>query len=135
MLDQFKERMECWNRGELDLMQDMYAEDGVFDVSAVFTDVAPRRGHQSMRRYWEELRETWQGLRTDPVEGFDVGEGRYVIDMRMWGKGQRSGIEVDQRFAFLYTFRPQDRKIVHAQMFPDVATAISAAESSAPQTA
>ena len=85
-------RFECWNRGELDLMQDMYAEDGVFDISAVFTDVAPIRGHQAMRRYWDELWETWEGIRLDPLEVFDVGEGRYVVDVRLWGKGKRSGV-------------------------------------------
>jgi ketosteroid isomerase-like protein len=135
MLDRFKERFECWNRGELDLMQDMYAEDGVFDVSAVFTDVAPMRGHERMRRYWNELWETWDGIRLDPIEVFDVGDGRYVVDVRLWGKGRRSGVEVDQRFAFVYTIRPEDEKIVHAQLLPDVAVAISMAESAASQPA
>ena len=135
MLDRFKERFECWNRHELDLMQDMYAEDGVFDVSAVFTDVAPMRGHERMRRYWNELWETWDGIRLDPIEVFDVGDGRYVVDVRLWGKGRRSGVEVDQRFAFVYTIRPEDEKIVHAQLLPDVAVAISMAESAASQPA
>ena len=116
-------------------MQAMYAEDGVFDVSAVFTDVAPLRGHQNMRRYWDEVWETWGGLRLDPVEAFDVGDWRYVVDVRLWGKGKRSGAEVDQRFAFLYTLRPEDGKIIRAQLLPDVAAAISAAESSPFQTA
>jgi ketosteroid isomerase-like protein len=116
-------------------MLGMYAEDAVFDVSAVFTDVAPVRGHQSIRRYWATLQETWEGIRVDPLEGFDVGEGRFVLDQRMWAKGQRSGIEVDQRFAMLYTFRPEDGKITHAQLLPDVATAISAAERVTPPEA
>jgi ketosteroid isomerase-like protein len=116
-------------------MQDMYAEDAVFDVSAVFTDVAPKRGHQAMRRYWNELWETWDGIRLDPVKAFDVGGGRYVVDVRLWGKGRRSGVEVDQRFAFLYTLRPEDERVIHAQLLPDVAAAISAAESAASQPA
>ena len=116
-------------------MQAMYAEDGVFDVSAVFADIAPARGHQNMRRQWEEVWETWGGLRLDPVEVFDVGDGRYVVDVRLWGKGKQSGAEVDQRFAFLYTLRPEDEKIIRAQLFSDVAAALSVAESSASQTA
>jgi ketosteroid isomerase-like protein len=116
-------------------MQDMYAEDAVFDVSAVFTDVAPLRGHQNMRRYWDEVWETWEGIRKDPLEVLDVGDGRYVVDVRLWGKGKRSGVEVDQRFAYLYTLRLEDEKIIRAQLFPDVTAAISVAESSAPQTA
>lgn len=131
----FEERFECWNRGELEPMLDMYAEDGVFDVSAVFTDVAPMRGHQNMLRYWNELRETWEGIRTDPVEMLNLGDGRYVLDLRLRGKGRRSGAEVDQRFAFLYTIRLEDRKVISAQLFPDVATAIAVAKPSASQTA
>ena len=116
-------------------MQAMYTEDCVFDVSAVFTDVPPLHGHQSMRRYWEEVWETWGGLRLDVLEAFDVGDHRYVVDVRLWGKGKRSGAEVDQRFAFLYTFSPEDEKFTRAQLLPDVATALSLAESSATQTA
>jgi hypothetical protein len=105
-------------------MLDMYAEDAVFDVSAVFTDVAPMRGSEEIRRYWNTLRDTWDGLRIDPLEGFYLGDGRLVIDQRMWGKGTRSGIGIDQRFAMLYKIRPEDGKAIHAQLLPDVETAI-----------
>ena len=109
-------------------MQEMYAEDATLDVSAVFTDVAPMRGHRSMHRYWHELRETWDGLRLDPREVLEVGDGRYVVDLRLWGRGKRSGAEVEQRLAFLYFIRPEDGKIIRAQLFPEVEAAISAGE-------
>jgi ketosteroid isomerase-like protein len=127
-----QERFDCWNRDEFEPMEEMYAEDAVFDASAVFTDVAPMRGKEDIRRYWHELRETWAGLRLDPVEVLDVGDGRYVADLRLWGKGRRSGAEVEQRLALLYTF--EDGKAIHIRMLPDVATALSEAESSASQT-
>lgn len=114
-------------------MQEPYADDAVFDVSAVFTDVAPIHGREEMVRYWHDLRETWQGMRFDPLEVLDAGNGHYVIDMRLWGKGQRSGAEVDQRFALLHTVRP-DGKVAYARLLPDVATAISLAESSTART-
>jgi ketosteroid isomerase-like protein len=130
-----EERFECWNRGEFDLMLEPYAEDAVFDLSAVFSDAEPVQGHPSMRRAWYELRETWDGLRLDPHELLDVGDWRYVADLRLWGKGKRSGAEVDQRFAMLYTVRPKDGKVVRAQLLPDLAAAISMAEASASQPA
>jgi ketosteroid isomerase-like protein len=126
-----QERFDCWNRDEFEPMEELYAEDVVFDVSAVFTDVSPKRGKEDTRRYWYELRETWAGLRLDPVEVLDLGDGRYVVDLRLWGQGKRSGAEVEQRFAFLYTVRPKDRKVIRAQLLADVTTALSAAESSA----
>jgi ketosteroid isomerase-like protein len=130
-----EERFACWNRGEFDLMLEPYAENAVFDVSAVFTDVAPVRGHEDMRRCWNELRQTWDGLRLDPVELLDVGDGRYVVDLRLWGKGRRSGVEVEQRFAMRYALRPEDGKVTSGQLLAGVAAAISAAESSASRPA
>jgi ketosteroid isomerase-like protein len=130
VLERLKVGFECWNGGELDLMQDMYAEDGEFDLSAVFTDTRPFRGHENMRRQWDETWETWEGVRQDPLEAFDVGDGRFVVDVRLWGKGKRSGAEVDQRFAYLYTIREADEKIVRCQLFPTVQAAIDAATAS-----
>ena len=137
VLDQLRvqERFDCWNRDEFELMEEMYAEDAVFDVSAVFTDVAPLRGKDQIRRYWHELRETWSGLRLDPVEVLDLGDGRYVADLRLWGKGNRSGVEVEQRLANFYIFDQENGKATYIQLLPDVATALSIAESSATQTA
>jgi hypothetical protein len=116
-------------------MLEMYADDAVFDVSAVFHDVEPMEGSANISGYWRTLRETWDGVRIDPLEGFDLGENRFVIDQRMWATGTRSKIEIDQRFAMLYTIRPEDGKVVHAELLPDVATAISAAKSAAAQIA
>jgi len=130
VLVRFKEGFECWNGGELDLMQDSYAEDGEFDMSAVFTDTTPFRGHESMRRQWDEMWETWEGIRMDPLEVFDIGRGRFVVDVRLWGKGKRSGAEVDQRFAYLYTLREADEKIVRCQLFLTVEAAIDSAKAS-----
>jgi ketosteroid isomerase-like protein len=123
ILERLKEGFECWNGGELDLMQDMYAEDGEVDLSAVFTDTQPVRGRESMRRYWDELWEIWEGIRMDPLEVFDVGGGRFVVDVRWWGKGKRSGAEVDQRLAYLYTLREADNKFVRLQLFPTIQAA------------
>ena len=121
-----EERFECFNRGELDMMIEPYAEDAVFDVSNVFTDLPPVQGHDALRRSWSELRETWGELRLDPRELLDVGDNRYVLDLRLSGKGRSSGAAAGQRFAFLYTLRGE--KIARAELFSDVDAAIAAAE-------
>jgi ketosteroid isomerase-like protein len=131
ILKRFNEGFECWNDGQLDLMQDMYAEDGEYDMSAVFTDTSPFRGRAAMRRQWDEMWEIWEGIRMDPLEVFDMGGWRFVVDVRLWGKGKRSGVEVDQRFAFLYTLREADQKIVRCQLFPRIEAAMDFAENTA----
>ena len=127
VLARIEEGWECWNDGDLDLMQDMYAEDAELDMSAAFTGMPPFKGHESMRRQWEELFETWDGLRMEPVKVHPVGDGRFVVDMRMWGRGRRSGVEVDQRLAFIYTFRREDLKVIRCQLFPTLDDAMAAA--------
>jgi hypothetical protein len=46
----------------------------------------------------------------------------------MWGKGVRSGAEVDQRVAYLYTLRDADNKIVCCQLMPSIEDAMTAAQ-------
>jgi ketosteroid isomerase-like protein len=115
-------------------MLDLYTDDAVFDVSNVFADVAPLRGHEEIRRYWRTLRETWDGLRFDPLAGYDLGENRVVVDQRMWATGTHSKIEIDQRVAMLYTIRPADQRITSAVLYTDLESAIAAAESRAAES-
>ena len=122
--ERFRQGFEWVNCRELDLMQEQYAEDAEFDVSAVFTGTGPYRGHESMRRQWEAMLETWEEIRFDPLEVFEVGEGRFVVDLRLWGTGRHSGAAVDQRFGCLYTIRPNDNKVVRLQLFPTVQAAM-----------
>jgi ketosteroid isomerase-like protein len=128
VLEQFKEVFDCWNTGDFDEMLDYYAEDGIFDVSAVFVDVAPAQGRTSIRRSFEALYGGLEGLRMDPVEVLSFGSGRYVAQMRLWGRGRRSGVEVDHLYGYLLTFRREDGKCLCGQMFPDVQSALAIAE-------
>jgi ketosteroid isomerase-like protein len=131
LLERVRRGYELWNCAEPDLMVDLYAEDGELDLSAVFSDMSPYRGHESMRRQIDAIWEAWEGVRIDPLDVFDVGGGRVVVDIRLWGKGKRSGVEIDQRFAFLYTFRAADNKIVRSQLFPTVQAAMDYARAAA----
>jgi ketosteroid isomerase-like protein len=130
IVERFKQAFEFWNCGEPDLMVGEYAEDGEVDLSAVFTGMAVFRGRDSMRRLLDEFWETWEGVRMEPLEVFDIGGGRFVVDLRFWGKGRRSGVEIDQRSAFLYTLRESDGKVVRSQLFPSVQAAMGYATGS-----
>jgi hypothetical protein len=121
------ENYEWWNGGEPELMLDSYVEEGELDLSAVFTDMPVLHGQESIRRRMDEFWEAWGGLRMESLEIRDVGGHRFVVDMRLSGKGRRSGVEVDQRFAWLYTLDPADNKVIRAQLFPSAAEAIDSA--------
>jgi ketosteroid isomerase-like protein len=125
LLDQFKEVFDCWNGGDYEQMLDHYAEEGILDISAVFVDIAPAQGHPSIRRSFEALHESLEGLRMDPVQVLSLGPGRYVAEMRLWGKGKSSGVEVDHRYGYLLTYRLEDGKCLRGQMFDDVPSALA----------
>jgi hypothetical protein len=95
--------------------------------------MSPIRGREAMVRHWREIWEVWEGLRMDPLDllaAGDAGPGRrfFVVPLRLWGKGRRSGVEIDQQFASLYTLREADQRIIRNQVFPTVEEAMAAAD-------
>jgi ketosteroid isomerase-like protein len=120
----FVEGWECYNRHDFDAMEAHYRADAVLDVSRVYLDERPRRGREEMRAYWEQMWEISAGLRMDPVEALDVGGERYVVVMRFGQRGKRSGADVEQRVALIYTLR--EGLIAQVDMFADRSDALRA---------
>ena len=127
VIARISESYEYWNDGEPELMLQEYAEDGELDLSAVFTDMPVFRGHEGIRAQIDAFWESWQGIRMDSLDVLDVGGGRFVVEARWWGKGRRSGAEVDQHIAWLYMVRESDGKIIRSQLFPSVEAAMDVA--------
>jgi ketosteroid isomerase-like protein len=61
----------------------------------------------------------------DPVEVIQADEDRFVVVVRLWGQSKPSGIQVEQRFAMLYTIR--DDKVFRLTVYPDREAALEAA--------
>jgi ketosteroid isomerase-like protein len=120
---------ECWHTGDLDLMIGMHARDAEVDLSAAFPDGRIWRGQAEMRGFWEDAWDAFDGIRMDPLEVVELDPSHYVVDVRLWGKGPRSGIEVDRRLAFLYTV--DDGLIVRSRLFADTDSALAAAGTTA----
>jgi SnoaL-like domain len=105
-------------------MLDMYAVYAVLDVSRVFVDENPRQGREDMRSYWEQMWDISGGMRSDPVEVLDVGEGRYLVLVAFGMVGKLSGVDVTGNGAGLYTLR--DGLIARLDLFADRETALEA---------
>jgi len=125
----FREGFECWNDGRIDEMAQMYREDAEFDTTQAFPDGSVYRGRDDMERFWNESWDAWEGVRIDPLDVLEAGGDRYVVPIRIWGKGRRTGIEVDQRFALLYALGT-DRRVATCRMFADESAALEAARGS-----
>ena len=84
------------------------------------------RGREGVRRFFtRDLFEGFDQFRAEPLSIEDLG-GEYVLVMvRYTGRGQSSGIEMDQMFASLYRMR--DGKTVTMRDYPSRAEALEAA--------
>jgi ketosteroid isomerase-like protein len=121
----FIEGWECYNRHDFDAMAALYSSDAVLDMSRVYLDERPRRGHEDMRAYWEEMWEISGGMRIEPVEVLDVGGDRYVVVVKYGQRGKRSGADVGQELACLYALH--DGLVARLDLFPDRDAALAAA--------
>jgi ketosteroid isomerase-like protein len=120
----FVEGFECYNRHDFDAMEAFYAPDAVSDFSRVFLDERPRKGRRDIRAFWDQLWDTSGGMSMRPVEVLDVGADRYVAVVAFGLRGKRSGVDVADRQAILYTMR--ENQVARLDVFPDRDAALEA---------
>ncbi len=120
----FVEGFDCYNRHDFDAMEAMYAPNAVSDFSRVFLDERPRQGRRDIRAFWDEMWDTSGGMSISPVEVLDVGDDRYVVLVAFGLRGRRSGVDVTERQAVLYTLR--ENLVVRLDVFPELDAALEA---------
>ena len=81
------------------------------------------RGHEGVRAYMQGLRDAWEKLDIS-IDGLrDVGE-RVLLLGHMTGRGEGSGIQIDQVLAIVADFR--DGKMFRLKSYFDQAEALKA---------
>jgi ketosteroid isomerase-like protein len=100
---------DAFNRRDLDTLRALFHRDGKayaarqqgaalgFDLEPVY------HGPDGFRRGLETWLDAWSVFRADLVELVDLGN-RVLLLHEYWGTGARSGMEVRQRNAQLYSF-------------------------------
>jgi ketosteroid isomerase-like protein len=111
---------EAHNRGDLDALVELYDPEAVFETLLLGT----HRGNEAIRLIHEENQKTLSGYDVVPVELIDVGD-KVVAVAQTVGTGPASEIAVDDRFAFVFTFKGE--RIVREQAFRNREEAIKAA--------
>ena len=124
MLVAFREGFECWNHGEIDPMLDSYEPQATVDMSRVLPDESVLHGQDAFRPFFHRLWDAWEGVRYDPEEIFELGEDRFLVTTRVWGRGRASGIEIDRRQGFLYTLGPSG--VTSLVVYPSTDDALAA---------
>jgi ketosteroid isomerase-like protein len=117
---------EAWIAGNLDLVLECIDPEMEFDWSesrAPFRGVY--RGHEGMRKYWDDVQEAWERFSPELDDIVDCGDGRLVTRSTVRGIARSSGIELAARGAMLWTVR--DDKIVGGKLFQTAEEAMQAA--------
>jgi ketosteroid isomerase-like protein len=113
----------AFNSGDLDAFLEGVAEDAEFEEDPVFPEAGVFRGREEIAGYIKSFQEQMRDHRFEIDEIRDLGD-RVLALLHETARGASSGIEVDQRPAFLYEFRAA--QIARVRAYLDRAAALKA---------
>lgn len=101
-----RQLIDAWNRGDVEGWLKSVHPDGEWS-SAILrqvegSDAATVRGHEELRRFWDEWHELW-ALTIEPSEVRDLGETVLLLG-RMSTRGNESGIDLNREIGYVCEF-------------------------------
>ena len=109
-----RQAFDAFGRDDIDAVLELCAPDVVIrDPQRTGTTF---RGHEGLRRFFEEWMENWEEYRSEPVELTEVDDA-ILVRAHQSGKGRLSGIEIDQDLFVLLRLR--DGKFVEYGIYAD----------------
>lgn len=84
---------ETWNRGDLDAFIDLYAANAEMTPPASWVETGTISGRPAIRRFFEGLKEAWEGEDEAVLQELFETEGKVVSRMDWQVRGRSSGIE------------------------------------------
>jgi ketosteroid isomerase-like protein len=118
-IERVKAGFAAHNRGDMDFLVEFYDPEVVFETLLLGT----HHGNEAIRLIYEENRKTMSGYDVIPVELIDAGD-KVVAVAQVMGAGTVSQIALDDRFAFVFTFKGD--RVVREQAFRNREEALEA---------
>jgi ketosteroid isomerase-like protein len=115
---------EHLNRGNVEGVAEFCADDFLIDMSERVFNPDTYRGHDGIRRFYQDVRDAWDSYRWDVEETLVTGD--LVVAMLHCQGQSREGPQVDWRVAWLWKFRDEG-KAVSLRFYRDRAEALKAA--------
>jgi ketosteroid isomerase-like protein len=112
-----------WSRGDFGVGTDLMAPEFEWHQYAEAVEPGSHRG-AAIGGAISKIFEVYDNFRVEPEEYIDAGD-KVVVTARAQGTGRGSGVELDQRFAFVWTVR--HGKLADLVMFADRHEALEAA--------
>jgi ketosteroid isomerase-like protein len=112
-----------WSRGDFSVGTDLMASEFEWHQRADAVEPGSHRG-AAIGGAISKIFEIYENFRVGPAEYIDAGD-KVVVVARVQGTGKGSGVELDERFGFVWTVRAD--KLVDLTMFGDRREALEAA--------
>ena len=115
-------------RGDVDAVLERFDPDIDWHPAlAPILGVETISGREAMRRFLTRdlFEEGFDEFRAEPLSFEDLGDDHVLVMVRYVGRGESSGIEMDQKLATLYELR--EGKVVTMRDYPTRAEALEAA--------
>jgi len=125
-MDVTRSWFDTWNRGDLDAFIELYAEDAEMIPPSSWVETGTLDGRPAIRRFFEGLKESWEGQDEAVLRELFWAEGRVVSRMDWRVRGRVSGIETQIGVTNVNTI--EGGKIVRQQHYLDHDEALKALE-------
>jgi ketosteroid isomerase-like protein len=123
-LDVTRAWFETWNRGDLDAFIDLYAADAEMTPPASWVEAGTLKGQAAIRRFFEGLKEAWQGEDTAVLRELFRAGPEVVSRMDWQVQGRTSGIATHLTITNVNTI--EGGKIIRQRHYLDHAEALQA---------
>jgi ketosteroid isomerase-like protein len=115
-----------WNEGDVDAFMAPYGPEVVLETPPNFPEGGTFTGAGEVRRFFETLRQGWEGGSSVSVAKLTpVGDDRVLAEFRWHGIGEASGVEAALETLALFTVG--EGRIARAQFFFERDEALEAA--------
>jgi ketosteroid isomerase-like protein len=123
-LDLVRSWFDIWNRGDLDAFIELYAVDAEMTPPPTWVETGTLKGQSAIRRFFEGLKEAWEGEDTAILREL-VATGDDVVSRMDWQvRGRASGIDTHLAITNVNTI--ERGKIVRQRHYLDHAEALKA---------
>jgi len=96
--------VERWNAGDMDGLRALYDPDVIVRAPKGWPEPGPFVGPEAIMRQWEQMRETWDADRIEPISHFIDAADR-VVGRFIWRGAARHGPETDLELTGVWTVR------------------------------